>query len=274
MTTAAIDARRIPLSLLDEPAMAMRETMDDDALALLVLSIKANGLVEPIVVRPKNGRYEVIAGHRRMVACARAGVLDPLCLVRDVDDRTVEALKVAENVDRENVNAADEATYFAELLARYCHDDVDELCEMTKRNRTYVESRLLLLRGFPQVLALLRRGEISLSVAVELNRAPDEKGLLLHLDAAKNGASARQVRQWIVDYKNFCARQTEEFAAAVNASGETAPAPIVTGPRCPVCRDEENANRLIVLYVHDYCQKAILEKLLRAYHGESPVVNS
>lgn len=274
MKTDAVDARRIPLSLIDEPSLTMRETMPEPKLVELVDSIRLLGLQQPIIVRPKGPRFEIIAGHRRYVACGRAGEFQPPCIVRDVDDREVERIKCAENIDREDVNVVEEAAYYAELLTKFCHDDTDELVEFTGRTRGYVETRLLLLRGHPEVMDALRAGEINLGVATELNRSPDRTCLLMHIDPARGGATVRQVRQWITDYKNFRARQEAGADASTVAPMTSAPAPDPPRPTCVCCREDRDAGELVVVYVHTYCKKATLDKLLRALHGDAATVNA
>jgi ParB/RepB/Spo0J family partition protein len=274
VTAPLLDLRLIPLSNIDEPSLAMRETMPEDTLRELADSIKAIGLQQPICVRPRGARFEIVYGHRRYMACGRAGVFEVPCIVRDVEDRDAERAKIAENTDREIVNVVEEAAYFAELLTRYCHDDVDELCEFTKRPRGYVESRLLLLRGHPEVLEALRAGEINLGVATELNRSPDRTCMLMHIDPARGGATVRQVRQWITDYKNFRARQDAGADASPVAPTTSAPAPEPPRPTCVCCRENVDPSALIVVYVHEYCKKATLDKILRALHGDAAAASS
>jgi ParB/RepB/Spo0J family partition protein len=258
----------VPLSLIDEPEIPMRESMDEDALAGLAVSIRENGIVEPIIVRPKLGRFVVIAGHRRTLASRKAGLVEVPCVVRDVDGATVEQLKVAENTDREAVNPGEEATYYAHLYERFCHSDIDELARFTGRNRSYLDQRFELLAGHPDVLEAVKRGEINVSVAKELNRFPDAAGIKMHLESARSGATAALVKRWRTDYQAFRANNPIDAPAPAPSETVMSAAPIVRGPVCVCCKVDEDPTRLVVVYVHDYCHKAVLEKLLRAYRGE------
>jgi ParB-like chromosome segregation protein Spo0J len=116
--------------------------------------------------------------------------------VLHTDDSTVVAARVAENLLREDVPPGEEAVYYAELYAA-CGEDVDKVVELVRRPRAHVESRLMLLRGDPVVLAALKRSEISLGVAQELNLMVREHDRRFHLEyAIRGGCSVRQMREW------------------------------------------------------------------------------
>ena len=263
------EPRDISTELIDEPELAMRESFDDEKLRELEDSIRVNGLIERIVVRPKNaGRFEVIAGHRRLLACRRVPLLVVPCDVRDVAGSQAEALKVAENVDREDVNPAEEATYFQALLEKFCGNDTVTLADMVKRSLPYVEGRLLLLRGYHEVFALLLDGKIGIGVAQELNKFPDEQGVRMHLSAALNGATAPQMKQWRVVYTQFLEQQ-RSGRDSNDTTTDAAPArDEYTGPVCVLCREPHDMHRLMLVHVHDYCDHAILKPFLRHYHND------
>lgn len=267
-TIAVLDVRKISLELIDPPALASREGMDEDRLLELADSIRSVGLIEPLIVKPVGARFEIVAGHRRSLACRTAGVFFPDCIVREFSDAEGERVKIRENKDRDDVNPAHEATYFAELLARYCHGDVDELVEFTGLSRGYVESRLLLLVGDDRVRAAVAAGEINISVAAELNKMRSIGGVGLYLEPARNGATARQVKQWRVDLEDYTARQAAGATGVTPSTDSAAPAPAPSGPRCCCCGEMTNVHRLNLIHVHDYCDMAILEPMLRAYRGE------
>ena len=79
--------KEISLDLIDEPKLPMRENVQDDELDSLVASIKQFGLLEPLVVRPVDERFELIAGHRRLIAIRRLGKALIMCQIMDVDER-------------------------------------------------------------------------------------------------------------------------------------------------------------------------------------------
>jgi ParB family transcriptional regulator, chromosome partitioning protein len=136
----------VALDLIDEPAEAVRATFDEVQLAELATSIADMGLIQPIIVKRAGERFEVIAGHRRLVACRIAGLSPVPCLVREPGAVDPNAVKVAENYYREPVNPAEEAAFLQHLLETKCGGDTDNLAALIKHSRSYVEDRLMLNR--------------------------------------------------------------------------------------------------------------------------------
>jgi ParB/RepB/Spo0J family partition protein len=259
----------IALARLDEPSNPMRDEMNEDELVQLAQSILAVGLLQPLVVRPRGDRFEIIAGHRRYRALKIANLFEAPCNVVVVDDAVVEAMKMAENVDRADVNPADEAGYLAIVLEKLCENDFDRLVALTKKSESYLNNRLALFQGEREVFAALQRNEINLAVATELNRFKDPIARISHLRLAlAQGTSARAVKEWRINHE----RMLEVNAAAI-AAGDAAHAAIASapqqGPLCPVCRQDKNPGDLAFIWIHRYCNQAVLEELLRAYHGDT-----
>jgi ParB/RepB/Spo0J family partition protein len=261
--------REIPLGLIDEPILPSRTMMDEQQLDELAADIGRKGLLQPMIVAAVNGRYEVIAGHRRRLACGRAGLVAAPCIVYPSKETALEGVKYSENRFRENLNAADEAILFDELLERDCGGDVDRLCEQLGEKRGYVEGRLLLLSGDRDVFNRLRTGDITIGVAQQLNRCtdPSYRRYLLH-QAIVGGATVAVVSGWIADWQ----RQRV-------ASGDApAPAPSTVVPSaipetnfftCAVCGGTDNVHLMRPINVHTHCQLAILDKLLAVYRGDT-----
>lgn len=265
----ALMAVNVPLALIDDPEVAMRETMDEQELANLAESIRQLGLLQPVVLRPRGVRYEIIAGHRRTVAARRAGLVDVPAMVGAVDDETVEAMKMAENVDRENVGPAEEATYLATILEKFCANDFDRLVTLTRRSESYLNDRLALLSGSAAVLEALRAKQINLSVATELNRYKDEIAGRQALELAiAQGATGRAVRDWRRQYELVLANNAAAIAAgdAVNAA---IPAASTGMPRCIVCHQDNRPEAMRMHYVHEHCNLAILEPMLSPQGGRT-----
>jgi ParB/RepB/Spo0J family partition protein len=261
--------REIPVGLIDDPQFPARGSMDEEKLEQLTADVRAKGVLVPINVARNGERYEVIAGHRRRIAAARAGLVVIPCVVYPSRDQALEAVKYSENRHREDLNAAEEAIWFAELLERDCHGDVDELCELLGEKRTYVESRLLLFQGDEQVFAMLQRGEIRIGIAQQLNRCGDQQyRRYLLRQAIAGGATVTVVASWIADWQ----RDQQSRAGVDQAPAPTpspAPIPETNFFRCYVCQGTDNVHLMRPLNIHDYCRLAILDKLVAAYRGET-----
>lgn len=260
----------VPIAWIDPPALPMRESFDPVKMQELRESIAADGLLQPILLKRRGDRYEIIAGHRRFVACQELGLDAIAAIERDVDDDKIERLKTAENTDREDVNPAHEATYFAELFVNRCDQDVDRLCEMTGRKRAYVEQRLLLHAGDPQIRQAVADGQIGLSIATELNKIASPDGRAMYLDAAKKGgASVRAVRAWVAQAKAFDDLQAE--APPPPADYVPPPAqPYGSSLTCIVCETNDNPWELVLVYVHRSCKTIVLDRLLASLGPAAP----
>lgn len=261
-TTLLGALREVELHRIDPPELAMRESFNEEKLMELADSIKANGLISPLLLRPRGDRFEIIAGHRRYTALRMLDALTAPAIVAEGADVDFEAWKVAENADREDVNPAHEAKYFDALLNLRCDNDTDILARLVGRSREYVESRLLLLKGDPRVLDAIAQEKISLSVAKELNAIHDANLRAVYVEAAiRGGCSGRQAREWRLQANGFSERQTE------SATEAGAAAPLPTQPadsifRCICCNGDDDLHLMKLVYVHDGCLRAVLRPLL------------
>jgi len=259
----------IPLDQIDEPAAAVRSTFDDVQLGELATSIRDMGLIQPIIVKPAGDRYEVIAGHRRLIACQIVR-LDPVpCLVRAPGVTDPNAVKIAENYYREAVNPAEEALFLEELLRTRCGGDTDNLAALIKHSRSYVEDRLMLSRGDPEIMAALKRRDISLTVARELNRVKDSDLRLVYLHAAiRGGATASVIRNWRQsEIQGFSSTESGDAAAAAAQASAAALAPHEM--RCLFCGEADEPERIEHLWLHKHCRKYV-EKILNVGAASEP----
>ena len=138
-----------------------RLSLDHTALAELADSIKAQGVMQPILARPVgDGRYEIIAGERRWRAARLAGLATVPALVREVADRDALALALIENIQREDLNPLEEAAGLKRLLEEFGMTHADA-AEALGRSRTAITNALRLLELAPPVQELLREGKLA-----------------------------------------------------------------------------------------------------------------
>lgn len=260
---AQFESRDIPIELLDEPAVPERETMEEVDLADLAISIGNEGLINPITVKPVGDRYEVTAGHRRLLACRIANYSPVPCRVKVGGEVDPLALLVAENQHREAVNPVEEARFYQRVLIELCENDVDMLCIKVRRRREYVEDRLILLRGNPDVLEALHKKRISLAVARELNKCSDPPRLLILLDTAVNqGATARQVAEWRRQGEILGPVGMAEGDGADQSTNESAQPPTFV-MECLFCQDQNDPHLMEMFYLHKPCLRILLRMLQR-----------
>ncbi|HUH95586.1 MAG TPA: ParB/RepB/Spo0J family partition protein [Casimicrobiaceae bacterium] len=160
-----------------------RTRMDDGSLDELAESIRSQGVVQPILVRPiDGGRYEIIAGERRWLAARRAGLSEIPALVRDVPDQATLALALIENIQREDLNPLEEAQGIKRLVEEFglTHEAA---AQAIGRSRSAVTNLLRLTQLAPPVQSMLLAGRLDMGHA----RA------LLALPLAQQGAAAARV---------------------------------------------------------------------------------
>jgi ParB family chromosome partitioning protein len=258
----------VPIGLIDDPELPSRTEMGDEEMDDLVRSIRAIGLQQPMILARVGARFEVIAGHRRLLACRRANLAVAPAIVYRSKNAAQVAIQYAENRFREELNPADEAILFGELLERDCGGDVDTLAAKLGEKRGYIEGRLILLRD-PEILDALRGDKpIRIGVALQLLKITDPTMRRYYLDAARRGgATVTVAAAWVQEWQNYHRDQHVDPAAVVEAA-PPGPAPAVDYFRCVVCGKNDNVHLMQPFNVHSHCKLAILDELLASYRGE------
>ena len=158
--TATEDASEIPIDLIDPSSLQPRTIFDEAKLAELAQSISSNGVVQPLLLRRKGPRYELIAGERRWRAAQLAGLERVPAVIRSVSDDKVLELALIENIQREDLNPIEEARAYKKLI-----DTVgltqETVAERVGRDRSYVTNYLRLLKLPNDLQDLLQRGKLS-----------------------------------------------------------------------------------------------------------------
>jgi len=186
LATLAIDA-------LEPGRHQPRLRLDPAALGELAESIKAQGVMQPILVRPRGeGRYEIIAGERRWRAARMAGLTNVPALVREVPDRHALAIALIENIQREDLNPLEEATGLKRLIEEFGMTHA-ETAEALGRSRTGITNTLRLLELAPPVQELMREGRLDMGHARALLALPALKQIELAREAVAKQLSVRQV---------------------------------------------------------------------------------
>ena len=159
------ELQKLPVEQLQPGRFQPRKDMAPDALEELANSVRAQGIIQPVVVREiDTDRYEIIAGERRWRAAQLAGLDTIPCLVKEVSDEATVAIALIENIQREDLNAMEEATALQRLLDDFnlTHQGV---ADAVGKSRTTVTNLLRLNNLQPDVKLLLERGDIELGHA-------------------------------------------------------------------------------------------------------------
>ena len=207
----------LPIAQLQAGKYQPRTRMDEGALAELAASIKSQGIMQPVLVRPlpdASGfgaqRYEIIAGERRFRAAQLAGLEDIPVLVRDVDDQAAAAMALIENIQREDLNPLEEAQGIARLISdfNFTHE---QAASAVGRSRSAVSNLLRLVNLAAPVQTMLMAGDIDMGHA----RA------LLAVDSASQINLANQVvakRLSVRETEKLVTRALEELEAPAAAA--------------------------------------------------------
>jgi ParB family chromosome partitioning protein len=194
--------REIPVDLLQRGRYQPRVDMREETITSLAESIRAQGVVQPIVVRPlqrKDGevQYEIVAGERRWRAAQLAGLASVPAIVRDIPDEAAVAMALIENIQREDLNPLEEARALRQLVEEFGMTHA-QAADAVGRSRVTVSNLLRLLELPGPVKALLERRELDMGHAralLPLER-PDEQ-LAIAGRIAKEGWSVRETERAI-----------------------------------------------------------------------------
>ena len=187
-----------------------RKDFDEDALSELAESIAQHGLIQPIVVKPTtNGRYSIIAGERRWRACRIAGLYEVPVVIKDVEAQELMELALIENLQREDLNAVEEALGYRSLIDTFGLTQ-EEVATRMGKSRTAVTNALRLLNLSEDELDALRIGAITAGHARALLSVEEAELREKMLELAIKGASVRDLEKMAKTNKKPAAKKQEK----------------------------------------------------------------
>ena len=170
-----------------------RTNFDEDALSELADSIVKHGLIQPIVVRPtSSGMYQIVAGERRWRACRMADLTEVPVVIKELDDQKYFEVALIENLQREDLNAVEEAQGYKTLIDVYSLTQ-EQVAESVGKSRSAVTNALRLLNLGDDALEALKNGQISAGHARAILSADTDETAAEMLKAASSGASVREL---------------------------------------------------------------------------------
>lgn len=218
--------KAVPVDLIQRGQYQPRMEIRNDALQDLAESIRAQGVVQPVVIRPigDGGRYELIAGERRWRAAQLAGLTAIPAIIRHVADADAMSIALIENIQREQLNPIEEATALDRLVREFdmTHQQV---AAAVGRSRAGVSNLMRLLELEPEVRSMLERGDLEMGHA----RA------LLGVKGAQQVDAARHIAQ-----RGLSVREAEAYVRRVRSEPGAAPKPAPKAPDPDVARLEQS----------------------------------
>ena len=218
--TKATSSRLVPVDRIEANPDQPRQTWDEAAMDDLAASIREHGVLQPVLVRPREGgRYQLVAGERRWRAAKRAGLQTVPAMIEEIDDDTALEIAIIENLQREDLSPLDEALMFERMTADHGYS-VRKLAQKLGKDKGYIENRLRLADAPPEVQQLVSLRKDTLSHAYELLKVEDpRKRRRLAEQVARGELSLVKLRDRVEGRRSTRAKP----AAATVASDDTTP---------------------------------------------------
>jgi ParB family chromosome partitioning protein len=207
--------QEIDTDLIQPSPFQPRTRFREEALEELARSIKASGIIQPLVVRPVGGRYQLIAGERRWRAAQRAGLTKVSAIIRQVSDELALEMTLVENIQREDLNAIETARAFERLMAEFQLTQ-ESVAERTGKDRTTVANAVRLLKLEPTIQEWIEEGKLSAGHGRALLAVADPQLRMRYAHrASRGGLTVRQIER-------LAARRSRTASAATPADAQDA----------------------------------------------------
>ena len=251
----AEEIQLIPLDQIDAPKIAMRSDVHDEGIEELASSIKSIGLLQPVILRPVGDRYEIIAGHRRVVAARLAGLVTISAIVRTPSDSEATVMKLHENLLRRDVNPIDEAIFLSKVMQEQ-DLDIKKIAELTKRSADYISSRVEILQYPNYLIEAIGEKQISLGAAEYLAKITDGRVRENYVRyAISGGISVKRAIAWHDSWKRGGVHSDPSTISVEDA--ETGEPREVHKELCIICQHHCVPDEMMLYYAHRECVETI-----------------
>jgi ParB/RepB/Spo0J family partition protein len=257
-----MEITEISLDLIDHPDVELRTTVDQEYIESLAKSIKEVGLLHPLRVKSVDGRYTIISGNCRYLACKLAGMAQIPCIVTVTADSNIPAMTLHENLIRQEVNHMDISRYLV-----YLRDNkkmsVDILASTFRYSTTWVYQHLKILEADEYIRNAIDNGALTYQAGLELMKIPDETRRYSLFDSAvRAGANLGIVKSWVA--QELCQLGIRPSAPPITPppGGTMAPELSFT---CALCLKTTPNERMIMIRVCADDYRVIMDaiKILR-----------
>ncbi len=189
-----------------------RKYFNDDTIVELAESIKKFGILNPIIVKPENGKFKIISGERRYRAAQIAGLNEiPVIIKDEVNEKVSFEISLIENIHREDLNPLEEAESFKKLIEEFNYTH-QQIAELVGKDRTYVTNMLRLLKLTDFVKANLIKGNITVGHCKIMVNLPEEKQNELCELIIKNNLSVREAEKFVSKLKDNIQKRRDNIA--------------------------------------------------------------
>jgi ParB/RepB/Spo0J family partition protein len=190
----------IKMELIDRPVKIARETIDPERVRELAESIRESGLLQPVILRPSNGRYEMVAGDRRYLAHKLLELKVIKAIVKELDDQQTVVVRGIENLQRENLTASEEAITYLDLKENGGMSP-SQIAKKFGKSHATISRYLNFAKCSEDVRRAVDQKKVSLLTLETLQEIDDSDAFKYFFDmAAANGVTEKVARTWVDDY--------------------------------------------------------------------------
>ena len=192
-TSVEVQINKVPIANLQRNKYQPRTVFDEEKISELSSSIKENGMIQPIAVRPNKyepGNYEIVAGERRWLAAQRAGLNEVPVVLLNIDDQKSLEIAIVENIQRENLNVIEEAKGYQRLVKEFGYDH-EKISKFMSKSRSHVSNTLRLLNLPEDIIGLIEEGKLTAGQARPLIGMPNASEVAENI--VKKKVAARDV---------------------------------------------------------------------------------
>ena len=196
-SSSDLNTNSLPIADLERNKYQPRSIFDEDKIDELSSSIKENGIIQPIAVRPnkyEKGKFEIIAGERRWIAAQRAGLNKVPVVVLDIDDQKSLEIAIIENVQRQDLNIIEEAKGYQRLIQEFGYDH-EKISKFMSKSRSHISNTLRLLNLPEDIIGLLEEEKLTAGQARPLIGLPNASEIAENI--VKKKVAAREVESLV-----------------------------------------------------------------------------
>jgi len=246
---------KVRIDLIRKPQRLMRKVVTEADLESMAKSIRRLGILLPLILRKDGKEYELVAGMRRLLAAEMVGLTTVPAIVKNIDAEDAEAIKIAENHERENVNPIDEGEYFTEVLESTGWTQKDMAVEVGV-SEAYISQRLATAAWDERTKKAVRVGNMKFSVARELEKVTDriEKTRLIDV-AITSGVTPAVAAQWRREVNTAIEARDNQGDLELNRKPQSLPQKVYVA--CQTCESPIEVEKVIFLRICPDCNKTI-----------------
>ena len=243
--------KTLSLDRILDPEQPLRGEITPESVKSLTASIKQIGIINPLVVKKSGGNYELIAGHRRLVAAGIAGLTEAPCIIVDAKGMSSEVIKLQENLVRDNINPIEWANHLAYIKKQYKIDNA-KIADALGMSESWVGQHLQILEYPKLLLEALKNDKLSFSAARELVQIRDTTKRDVYVNhAVRGGVTPTLAARW----KREANQEPLEPLEPIRTPEETPSTQTDSEPHpeCAICAEPIKPEDEMRLIIHSHC---------------------